>query len=301
MSNLDNQNPVALSNETILILCSVGFATLGIALFLILRNQPQHDDDDDSYGDVLEQRPDVATLNRAQRRARAKYKMKQARRDMAPLLVAARGGEGGGDNNMPADEGLVLPDVNDNFAVNRKERQRIAKQMERNERKIYAAEAQRWRDKNQASSKSDILSKKKKKFTSVDDNVDGESVSKEVSVETLFPRRLDNNDPLSDILFWETIVRSIKDTAVSTDELISRCLTAKSKSVTFREFIERVECGGSISIIDLADEFEISIPDALIEIALWNEVYNICGIVDSGYFAIIPLLRNENTSSPRRK
>lgn len=284
MSNPDyTVTGVALSNETILILCSFGFASLGIVLFLILRNQPKQDDDDehndrDYYGDELDQ-ADVATLNRAQRRARAKYKMKQARRDMAPV-VAARGGNGD-DNNMPAEGGVHDDDVNDNVAAvaDRKERQRIAKQMERNERKIYSMEAQRWRDKNQASSK------KKKKLTSEDDNdVAGE---RNFSAEDIFPQRLDKNDPLSDVLFWEYIVRGIKDATLSTDELISRCEAAQSKAMTMREFIKRVECDGSVSIIDLADEFEISTPDALIEIARWNDLYNINGMIDScGNFVI---------------
>jgi len=284
MSNPDyTVTGVALSNETILILCSFGFASLGIVLFLILRNQPKQDEDDehndrDHYGDELDQ-ADVATLNRAQRRARAKYKMKQARRGMAPV-VAARGGDGG-DNNMPAEGGVQDDDVNDNVAAvaDRKERQRIAKQMERNERKIYSMEAQRWRDKNQASSK------KKKKLTYEEDNdVASES---NFSVEDIFPQRLDKNDPLSDVLFWEYIVRGIKDATLSADELMSRCEAAQSKAMTMREFIKRVECYGSVSIIDLADEFEISTSDALIEIARWNDLYNINGMVDScGNFVI---------------
>mmetsp|Transcript_15595 Transcript_15595/g.24198 ORF Transcript_15595/g.24198 Transcript_15595/m.24198 type:complete len:297 (+) Transcript_15595:64-954(+) len=296
MSNPDYTiTGVAFSNETILILCSFGFATLGIVLFLILRNQPQHHNDEDentdrdNYGDVLGQ-ADVATLNRAQRRARAKYKMKQARRDMAPA-VAARGGEGD-DNiiNMPAEE-RVPEDVvvNNDFAgiVDRKERQRIAKQMERNERKIYSMEAQKWRDRNQASSK-----KKKKKLTSEVDNVVSES---NFSVEDVFPKRLDKHDPSSDYLFWESIVRGIQDKNFSTDELISQCETAQSKTMTIREFVKRVEnSGGSVSVIDLADKFEISVPDAMTEIARWNDLYNIRGMVDScGNFVILPSIATQ--------
>ena len=283
MSNPDYTiTGVALSNETILMLCSFGFATLGIVLFLILRNQPKQDDEDehtdrDNYGDVLDQ-ADVATLNRAQRRARAKYKMKQARRDMAPAVVAR--GEGD-ENNMPTGE--VQADVNDNVAAiaDRKERQRIAKQMERSERRIYSMEAQKWRDQNQAS-----ISKKKKKITSEDDHVASES---NFSIEDVFPKTLDKNDPLSDILFRESIVRCIQDNDYSTDELITRCEVAQSKTMTIREFIQRVEYDGSVSVIDLADMFEISIADALIEISRWNDLYNICGMVDSsGNFVIQP-------------
>ena len=83
-------------------------------------------------------------------------------------------------------------------------------------------------------------------------------------------------------------MRGIKDACtLSTDELMSRCEAAQSKAMTMREFIKRVECYGSVSIIDLADEFEISTSDALLEIARWNDLYNINGMVDfCGNFAI---------------
>lgn len=294
MSNTEHYTitGVALSNETILILCTFGFATLGITLFLILRNQPNHDEEDerldrhrDNYGDELD-KADAATLNRAQRRARAKYKMKQARRDMAPVVqVAARAGDDDNDHNIAAD-GVRLDDddvvVDNNIAEgnpNRRERQRLAKQMERKERKMYSLEAQRWREKNSVAKKSDMKSKTKK---SIDDVGDMTTSTQNVCmIEDLFPQRLDNNDSLSDIIFWKAIISSIKsrqhDDTLS-DELISQL---QSRAMTIREFIERVEFDGSVSIIDLADEWDISIADALREIERLKELYNISGVVDS--------------------
>lgn len=293
MSNTDTEHytitGVALSNETILILCTFGFATLGITLFLILGNQPNHDDEDerldrhrDNYGDELD-KADAATLNRAQRRARAKYKMKQARRDMVPVVqVAARAGDDDNDHNIAADGGRLDDDdvvVDNNIAEgnpNRRERQRLAKQMERKERKMYSLEAQRWREKNSVAKKSDMKSKTKK-----NDDGDMTSTQNVCTVEDLFPQRLDNNDPLSDIIFWKSIISSIKsrqhDDTLS-DELISQL---QSRTMTIREFIERVEFDGSVSIIDLADEWDISISDALREIEQLKELYNISGVVDS--------------------
>ncbi|KAL7459504.1 hypothetical protein ACHAWC_011302 [Mediolabrus comicus] len=301
MSNTEHYTitGVALSNETILILCTFGFATLGITLFLILRNQPKYDEEDerldrhrrDNYGDELD-KADAATLNRAQRRARAKYKMKQARRDMAPVVqVAARAGDDdNNDNNIAADEGRLDDDdvvvVDNNIAEgnpNRRERQRLAKQMERKERKMYSLEAQRWREKN---SVEDTKSKTKK-----NDDGDRTSTQNVCMVEDIFPQRLDNNDPLSDIIFWEAIISSIKsrqhDDTQSSDELISQL---QSRTMTVREFIERVDFDGSVSIIDLADEWDISIPDALREIEQLKELYNISGVVDSsGNYSILEI------------
>ena len=144
-------------------------------------------------------------------------------------------------------------------------------------------EAQKWRDKNQSASKK----QKKKKMTSEDEHdVASES---NFSVEDVFPKRLDKSDPLSDILFWESIVRGIQDSDYSIDELVSRCEAARSKTMTIREFLRRIEYDGSVSVIDLADAFEISIEDALVEIARWNDLYNIRGMVDScGNFVIQP-------------
>ena len=301
MSNTEHYTitGVALSNKTILILCTFGFATLGITLFLILRNQPKHDEEDerldrhrDNYGDELD-KADAATLNRAQRRARAKYKMKQARRDMTPIVqVAARAGDDdNNDNNIAADGGRLDDDdvvVDYNIAEgnpNRRERQRLAKQMERKERKMYSLEAQRWREKNSVAKKSDMKSKTKK-----NDDGDITSTQNVCMVEDIFPQRLDNNDPLSDIIFWKSIISSIKsrqhDDTLS-DELISQL---QSRTMTVREFIERVEFDGSVSIIDLADEWDISISDALNEIEQLKELYNISGVVDSsGNYSIMKI------------
>ena len=58
--------------------------------------------------------------------------------------------------------------------------------------------------------------------------------------------------------------------------------------MTIREFIERVEFDGSVSIIDLADQWDISISDALREIEQLKELYNISGVVDSsGNYSIL--------------
>jgi hypothetical protein len=60
--------------------------------------------------------------------------------------------------------------------------------------------------------------------------------------------------------------------------------------MTIREFIERVEFDGSVSIIDLADEWDISISDALREIEQLKELYNISGVVDSsGNYSILEI------------
>ena len=82
---------IAISNKSILILSTIGFGILGLVLYCILRrltDQPTNQDDNEErdYGEILND-SDVATLNRAQRRARAKYRMKNARRVAQPVQV----------------------------------------------------------------------------------------------------------------------------------------------------------------------------------------------------------------------
>ena len=87
---------VAFSNQTLLLVSTIGFASLGLVLFLILRrlstnvddkNDHGHQENRDAYDEMLDH-SNVATLNRAQRRARAKFRMKKARRVVAPVLPA---------------------------------------------------------------------------------------------------------------------------------------------------------------------------------------------------------------------
>ena len=106
---------IAISNKSILILSTIGFGILGLVLFYILRrltDQPTDQDDNEErdYGEILND-SDVATLNRAQRRARAKYRMKNARRVAQPVQVNNNGEDGEEDDNENQDN---VPQVNIN-------------------------------------------------------------------------------------------------------------------------------------------------------------------------------------------
>ncbi|KAL7531197.1 hypothetical protein ACHAXR_003891 [Thalassiosira sp. AJA248-18] len=295
-----NITGVAISNKTIVLVSSIGFASLGLVLFIILRRLSTNNDHDeqqennvrarDAYGEILDQ-SDVATLNRAQRRARAKFRMKKARRIQTPGQHQAEGiggddagalaqGNGEGDNVMRHNGGRN----NDLSNLTRKERQKAAKAMEREERKISAEEARLWREKKHPTMKSEGNNrddKEKMLEYSIEDN--------ELSVEEIYPRSSDENDPLSESLFWESIVKNIKEKTNSSGEIIS--IVEQLPKMTIREFIERLKQNGSVPIASLADEFRIAVPQALAELEKINNQHGIVGISDanSGSFIYVSM------------
>ena len=268
---------IAISNKSILILSTIGFGILGLVLFYILRRltdqQTNQDDNEErDYGEILND-SDVATLNRAQRRARAKYRMKNARRVAQPVQVNNNGEDGEEDENHNQDN---VPQVNNNLS--RKERQRVAKKKEREERKVSAEEARKWREKNQ--------SKPAKK--TIDKDIMPEE-SKVLAVEDVFPQRANVNDVLSEYMFREYIVKNIKQMDISNeDKMIS--VANQIPKMTIHEFIERLKQNGSISISSLADEFNITEQECLDQLEVINKQHGIIGVVDSkGCFVYVSM------------
>ena len=118
--------------------------------------------------------------------------------------------------------------------------------------------------------------------------VESPSEAKEISLEEIFPRSLDEKDALSDVLFWESLVKNIKRKASSNDVMFFAA--QKLRRVTIRQFIERLIENGSVPILALADEFGMTVPDTLYELEVINKRFGIIGIVDSdGNFVFISM------------
>ena len=167
MNNGKKQEELGLgfSHRTILYVSIAGFLLLSFLIGFVLYKSPKPENDDDEnedYDQKLE-RADVATLNRAQRRARAKHRMKKNRRiapppihhhemddegnliivdqDQQPLLE----GEVDNDNHEILADGMLGEEEdpnNDNSnssgtniksKMSRKERQKAAKALEKEE------------------------------------------------------------------------------------------------------------------------------------------------------------------------
>ena len=281
---------VAISNKSIVILSALGFGTLGVVLFLILRRRQSTMDSDgendprgrDAYGEMLDQ-SDVAKLNRAQRKAKARLRMKKLQRAVAPMQHRDNEDEGGGPAQVMGEGDVMGEDEGGDHDLSRKERRKAAKVLEREERKVYAEEARLWREKQQSSNRSEGGPSDEKGV-----RVESPLEAKEISLEEIFPRSLDEKDALSDVLFWESLVKNIKRKASSNDVM---CFAAqKLRRVTIRQFIERLIENGSVPMVALADEFGMTVPDTLYELEVINKRFGIIGIVDSdGNFVFISM------------
>jgi len=144
---------VPISNKIILLISSLGFGALGIVLFGILRRRQStiHSGGRNAYGELLDQ-SNVATLNRAQRKAKARLQVKRLQRTVAPVQNNA-------DEGQELVEGADLENEDGNLDLaganlSRRERRKAAKEMEREERKTYAEEARLWREKNHSTNSS---------------------------------------------------------------------------------------------------------------------------------------------------
>lgn len=285
---------VAISNKAIVILSTLGFGALGFVLFLILRRRQSTVDAEgdnnirgrDVYGEMLD-RSDVATLNRAQRKAKARLRMKRLQRAVAPLQQRDEDDEVGGQAQVMGEGDVMGENDGGNYDpadanLSRKERRKVAKIMEREERKVYANEARLWREKQQSSNTESGISDEK------GESVAFPSEANETSLEEVFPRSVNNKDALSDFLFWESIVNNIKRKANSYDDMKS---TAQHlRKVTIRQFIERLKENGSVPVAALADEFGITVPDTLYELEGINKRFGIIGVVDTdGNFVYISM------------
>jgi len=269
---------MSLSNKTILILCTIGFASLGIVVyFLILRHAPATDDaehDLQNYDEFLD-KTDVAMLSRAERRARAKLRMKKARRAAVP---AGRGGDDVDDDGVPRqhgpneDENELFGGLRENTAANltRKERQKAAKALEKEERKMATEMARVRREADQKTK-----SKKQTDHGEPDYETDNIRTSKR-RLEDIFPPREQSDDPMSDYLFWQAISANYKDDP-------QRFLDddVQLKVMTIRNFIDKLEQHGSVSIAALADEFGITITNVRNELEKLNGQYGIIGLMDN--------------------
>lgn len=276
--NPDEAYIISLSNQTILILCTIGFASLGIAFyFLILRHVPSSTTDGDepvqNYDEFLDH-SDVATLNRAERRARAKLHMKKARRAAVP--AAGRRDADGGDGNDAVLDELDRPvEVDDaGSGLSRKERQRVAKALEREERKISAEIARTRREKGQK--------KTQKQQTNRENDVDDDA-GRPLSLDEIFPRRQSStNDPLKDYLFHESLTRKYTN---SPQQFLDESMLLKI--ITTHTFINNLQTTGYVRIKSLTDDFGLTHEEVHNELNQLNSAYGIIGVFDNGSFVYV--------------
>jgi len=143
---------VPFSDSLLLSVSVAGFCVLAVTVYKIILAKTSKngggDETNDPDGDAdltpeewLVRRANVATLNRAQRRARAKAMMKEQRR--AAPVVQHQPVAGEGEQQQVVAEAEENDDNNHHPLLSRKERQAAAKALEREERLRYQSERQR--------------------------------------------------------------------------------------------------------------------------------------------------------------
>lgn len=193
---------------------------MGIVLFGILRRRHHYRlRGGNAYGELLDQ-SNVATLNRAQRKAKARLQVKRLHCTVAPVQNNA-------DEEQELVEGADLENEDGNLDLaganlSRRERRKAAKEMEREERKTYAEEARLWREKNHSTNSSSRRKCKNELLQNPISSSDVNDLSLEKMIEEIFPQSLsEDDDPLSYVLFWGLIVNKIKQTANTYEEMVS--------------------------------------------------------------------------------
>jgi hypothetical protein len=134
---------VGVSDAILLVVSGIGFVMLAVTMYSIIitklktTKEIEEEEGELNYDERLAN-ADVSTLNRAQRRARARHIMKQQRR-IAPSTTAGENAhgenEGEGQDHDEADPSLRH--------LSRKERQKVAKAAEKEERALFEEDRRR--------------------------------------------------------------------------------------------------------------------------------------------------------------
>ena len=143
---------VGFGDTTLLVASFVGFCALAVTVYWLLfsrvksREEMEQEDADEDYEKRLAN-ANVATLTRAQRRARAHFIMKQQRRAAVPAAARRENNDDNNNNNQGVAEGRLVEQQVDNQdrqpvqpQLSRKERQRAAKVAEKEQRRLFEEE-----------------------------------------------------------------------------------------------------------------------------------------------------------------
>eukprot|EP00978_Attheya_sp_CCMP212_P012291 scaffold30508_cov35-Attheya_sp.AAC.1 len=259
------------SDMTLLVVSMVGFLCLGLLFYLsIFRGLRASSDDVDkdtvSYEDELDA-ADVKTLNRAQRRARAKLLMKRNRRVTTPVIADP---DAAADVNIDeqAEERLdLLDDDHTNEGdeqqqqqhLSRKERSKVAKAMEREERRRYEeTRREQLRKADDGEAKEAREAEKARK--------------EEHARQKLVQEQLDLEDAKR--LQYRTLFRTTQ-------------INVPQKTLLVEDFVASCEAQRVIHLDDVACQFDISIEHVIERIEQIEQEGRITGIIDANTFIYV--------------
>jgi hypothetical protein len=245
---------VGFSDAAILVVSVLGFCFLASTIYSLILLKVQSREEFDKaeeekldYDELLD-RADVATLNRAQRRARAKNIMKRQRR-MAPVDGGNEQQEDAHEPHSEEDEPLV------HNLTTRKERQRAAKVAELRERRLFDER------RRQLQMDAQETAKKEKKER---ERIEAERAEQEKKV-----RLKDEQD-------YEAAQRRKYNTFLVSSN--------GETSMSVRDFSVRVEQSKVVSIDDLADQFQRPSAQVAERIQELVDACRLTGVIDGDRF-----------------
>lgn len=272
---------VGASDAVLLTISIIGFAMLIVTIYsiIILRlksaEEINEEEKDLSYDERLAN-ADVSTLNRAQRRARARHLMKQQRRidgnvgdgagDVPPAGgggvdddgVVDRGAVDGGGLAQLAIADVAGPNVNNSGNIrqlSRKERQKAAKAAEREERRLFEEDRRRQQQEAQAVAQREKKEREKRQAERAEIERLARQVQRETEEQTAYEE-------------WKMFLASPDG----------------SKKISVLEWIQELETSSSTSRIvyvqDLSNRFHVPSETVIGRIQQLIQAGRIAGILD---------------------
>ena len=228
---------VGVSDAVLLVVSGIGFVMLAATVYSIIitklkSSQEIDDDENDLNYDEKLANADVSTLNRAQRRARAKHIMKQQRR-IAPTTTGEGGNDNGEQEGQDAHEVAALQHAADSH-LSRKERQNLAKAAEKKERALF--EEERRREQKEAQQAAQREKKERERLMAIQAEMDRKArqeqrQAEEVAAYEQWKSFLASPDGSSTLSVQEWVRELEQNRTVSLDELAERFQTQRKDVV----------------------------------------------------------------------
>ena len=283
----DNNMSIGASDAVLLCVSFAGFCMLAWSMYSIVlaklktaeELRQEAEEREISYDERLA-KADVSTLNRAQRRARARHIMKQQRRlagadgemiddplhqeQQLVLQQQQQQQQQHHDENVPAFHG-DFHHANTQHLLSRKERQKAAKQVELQERKLLEE------DRRNEQKKAQEAAKARRKAKELYKTLQTEREKKE-------RRKQQEADEVANYRAWKIFLET--ERSISNNNNESGDGDSQSNAITVRKWIGELKQNRIVHISDLADRFEVdesAVHDRIQELL---DTSRLCGILE---------------------
>jgi hypothetical protein len=260
---------VGFSDGALLVVSGIGFLVLSVTLYSIVitklksADEIEEEEKDLNYDEKLAN-ADVSTLTRAQRRARARYIMKQQRR-VAPIAGAGAEGAGNENEDDAGDDHIEELEGDDHDAANRnlsrKERQKAAKLAEREERKLFEEDRRKQQLEAQA-----VAQKEKQQREKLE--------AQKAEEERILKQKQKEDQEARDYEKWKTFLKSDDD-------------DGSGESITVKDWIKEMKTNRIESIESIAERFGKSMDTVRGRIQQLIETDRISGILEKDHFVYL--------------